>query len=232
MPRRRLSGGLAFANPLHGLANREPLHEVLESICDRRWLHDMDVDVLSSRLVSELGSNRRLVVALDGPGGAGKSTIARRLRETCNLISIVHGDDFYAPMEEHARRALTPEHGYMKYFDWVRMRSELLEPLSRGDRARYQRYDWGINQLAEWIDQPAEGIILIDGVYSFRPELRGFYGYSIFVDTPKGECLARLVKRGDADEWIRRWRAAEDYYLTHIDTASAVSVVVSGAGSA
>ena len=38
--------------------------------------------------------------------------------------------------------------------------------------ARYQRYDWGMNQLAEWIDQPAEGIILIDGVYSFRPELR------------------------------------------------------------
>ena len=192
----------------------------------------MDVNVLSSRLVSELGSNRYLVVALDGLGGAGKSTIARKLSERCNLISIVRGDDFYAPMEEHARRALTPECGYMRYFDWVRMRRELLEPLSRGDRARYQRYDWGIDQLAEWIDQPAEGIILIDGVYSFRPELRKFYGYSIFVDTPKAECLARLVKRGEnTGEWIRRWRAAEDYYLTHIDTASAVSIVVSGIGN-
>ena len=154
----------------------------------------MDVSGLSSRLVSELGSNRLLVVALDGPGGAGKSTIARKLSETCNLISIVHGDDFYAPMEEHTRSALTPKNGYMRYFDWARMRSELLEPLSRGDRARYRRYDWGINQLTEWIDQPAEGIVLIDGVYSFRPELRKFYGYSIFVDTPKAQCLARLVK--------------------------------------
>ena len=65
------------------------------------------------------------------------------------------------------------------------------------------------------------------------PEWRNLYGYSIFVDTPKAECLARLFKRGEnTGEWIRRWRAAEDYYLMHIDTVSAVSVVVSGIGNA
>ena len=52
----------------------------------------MDITVLSSRLVSALGSNGCLAVALDGPGGAGKSTLARKLRESCNLVSIVHGD--------------------------------------------------------------------------------------------------------------------------------------------
>ncbi len=189
----------------------------------------MDVSVLSSRLVSELGSKRCLVVALDGAGGAGKSTLAKRLSEACSLISVIHGDDFYAPLDENEREALTPESGYMRYFDWERMRDRLLEPLSNGDSAHYQRYDWGSNQLSEWIDQPAKGIILIDGVYSFRPELRVFYGYSIFVDTPRTECLTRLVKRGEnTGELIRRWRAAEDYYLTHITPASFVSIVVSG----
>lgn len=192
---------------------------------------NMDITVLASRLVSELGSNRCLVVALDGPGGAGKSTLAKRLGSVCGHISVVHGDDFYTPMDESERQTLTPEHGYMKYFDWERMRDELLEPLSNGNPARYQCYDWEKNQLAEWIDQPAKGIILVDGVYSFRPELREFYGYSIFVDTPKVECLARLARRGDTDESIRSWRTAEDYYLTHIDPASFVSIVVSGFGN-
>ena len=60
------------------------------------------------------------------------------------------------------------------------MREELLHPLSRGNLAQYQRYDWGLNHLADWIDVPAFGIVLVDGVYSYRPELRGLYDFSIF----------------------------------------------------
>ena len=89
------------------------------------WLN-MHVDGLSSLLTSELGSRQCLLVALDGPGGAGKSTLARALAEQSTFISIVQIDDFYAPMVESERETLTAEQGYEKYFDWVRMQEQLL----------------------------------------------------------------------------------------------------------
>ena len=188
----------------------------------------MDIKALSIRLVAELGSNPCLLVAIDGPGGAGKSMLAMNLGESCGLISAVQGDHFYTPMAADERAGLTAEEGYNRYFDWTRMRDQLLEPLSKGASARYQRYDWGLERLAEWTEQAAEGIVLVDGVYSFRPELRAFYGYSIFVNSPKAVCVARLRQRGDSEESIQMWRAAEDYYLTHTDPASAASIVVPG----
>ena len=168
------------------------------------------------------------MVAFDGPGGAGKSTLARALAEQSTLISIVQVDDFYAPMVESERETLTAEQGYEKYFDWVRMQEQLLLPLSKRHRARYQRYDWGHNQLAEWVERSAMGIVLVEGVYSFRPQLREFYDFSVFVDTPQSECIDRLIQRGDSRDWIRRWRAAEDYYLTNFNPAELVSVVIPG----
>ncbi len=189
----------------------------------------MDIDAISARLVSELGSKQSILVAIDGAGGSGKSTVARKLCASCGLISVVYGDDFYAPMDEDERAKLSAEEGYRGYFDWMRMRDEVLVPLSNDQRARYRRYQWESNHLGEWVTQRPEGIVLIEGVYSHRPELRRFYDFSVFVDTPRAECLNRLcIRGGNSYDSIRRWRAAEDYYLAHIDPASSVSLVVPG----
>ncbi len=132
-------------------------------------------------------------------------------------------------MDEVERAKLAAEEGYLRFFDWMRMRDEVLEPLSNSQPARYRRFQWESNQLGEWVTQPAQGIVLIEGVYSHRPELREFYDHSVFVDTPKAECLSRLrLRTENSDDAIRRWRAAEEYYFTHIDPASSVSMVVSG----
>ena len=190
----------------------------------------MDFTALSHLLMAELGAKTRALVALDGPGGCGKSTIARHLADDLSLrVSIVQGDDFYAPMAEDVRESLAADQGFERYFDWERMRDEVLAPLSEGNPARYRRYDWGRNELADWLELAPVGIVIVDGVYSFRPELRRFYDFAIWVDTPKKECLERLAQRGEnSGEWIRRWRDAEDYYVAQTDPVSAASAVVSG----
>lgn len=51
-------------------------------------------------------------------------------------------------------------------------------------------------------------------VYSARPQLAPHYDLALYVDTPRDVCLRRVRACGEnSEEWIRRWRAAEEHYL-------------------
>ena len=61
------------------------------------------------------------IVAVDGPGGAGKSTLAERLAAALENAPVVHTDDFASwdnPLDW-----------------WPRLLKDVLEPLSRRDRS-------------------------------------------------------------------------------------------------
>src|SRR5258707_10880678 len=113
----------------------------------------------------------RLFVAIDGGAGAGKSMLARGIRDQLGLVSVLRTDDFFRPLNEHQIARMAPEKLYELYFPWERMRDEALMPLRRGEPAKYRRYDWSTDRLQDWVTvEPAE-IVLVEGVYSSRPEL-------------------------------------------------------------
>jgi uridine kinase len=169
------------------------------------------------------------VVAVEGPSGAGKSTLARELVEAGDQTALIPGDDFYRVATEDERRAWTAEEGARKYFDWERLELEVLGPLSRTGRCRYQRYDWASGKLSEPVQLPNAHVVLIEGVYSFRPELRRYYDFSIMVDTPQAERLRRWKDRGDPEEQIERWNASEELYFQSTRPEDAAEMVISGA---
>jgi uridine kinase len=154
-----------------------------------------------------------ILIAIDGAGCVGKSTLASELAALVGG-EVVHFDDFYRVMESEARETLGALDGYQLYFDWQRLKSEVLSPLLEGKRADYGKYDWGLDRLSAPATIEPNGIVIIEGVYSFRPELRSYYTKSIFVEASSELRRSRAVARGqNSDEWIRRWMAAEDYYL-------------------
>jgi uridine kinase len=171
-----------------------------------------------------------VVAAIDGAGGAGKSTLAAAIRSALAIaVAIVPVDDFYRPLTDDQRMALDPRHGYESYFDWQRMRDQAVVPLRAGKPARYQRYDWSSDRLAEWIEIAPAPVVIVEGVYSSRPELRALIDLAIFVDTPREERERRMRSRGqNAGGWIERWMAAEDWYLEHIDPARHAGLVLTG----
>ncbi len=172
------------------------------------------------------------LVALDGPGGSGKSTLAAALAERCGA-TVVHGDDFYRPMAPDDRERLSPEQGYHQYFDWQRLRDEVLAPLAGGRDAAHRRYDWETGGLApDEVHRVARtGIVVVEGVYTARPELADHYDLLVFVDTPREVSLRRLRERGDDHgpvDWEARWRLAEEHYLRTTDPQRRAHLVVAG----
>jgi len=170
-----------------------------------------------------------IAVAIDGAGGAGKSTLAAGIRTKLGPASVIRVDDFYRPLHNDERAARDAEYGYRHYFDWEALRDQALIPLRAGRRIRYQPYDWTSGDLRGWVEVEPNAIILVEGVYSSRPELRDLIELAIFVDTPRTTRLARMKARAQNDaSWIERWMAAEDWYLEHIRPADAADLVVAG----
>lgn len=182
-----------------------------------RWSLDVterarDIAEALLRLPRTRGAAR--ILAVDGAGGSGKSTVGAAVAGLLDGAVVVHGDDFYRPMPERERERLDAEQGYHRYFDWERLRDQVLVPL-RADRAtRYQLYDWSTGLLGAWRQVPAGSVVIVEGVYSARPELTPYYDLTVYVDTPRDVCLRRVRARGEnSQDRITRWRAAEDHYL-------------------
>ena len=156
------------------------------------------------------------LVAVDGPGGAGKSTFAARLSLACGNVPVIHTDDFAS--------ADNPIHW------WPRLLEQVVEPLSRHEPARYQRYDWATTSLAEWhIVEPAP-VVIIEGVTAGRCEWRGHLTFVIWIDTPADLRLERALAR-DGSEAIGDWRvgmAAEDDHYADDPTREHADVVIDG----
>lgn len=177
-----------------------------------------------------------VLVAIDGPGGAGKSTLATAVAEAlggAERTTIVHVDDFYRPMAPEERLLLGPEEGYHRYFDWQRLRDQVLVPLVAGRAADYQRYDWATGAPApdELRHVPRSGTVIVEGVFTARPELAAYYDLTVSVETPRDTCLHRQYARGHdhgPGNWVDRWRAAEEHYLTTTCLGDRADLTVKG----
>jgi uridine kinase len=186
------------------------------------------------RSLQDRAQDRVIVVALDGHGGAGKSTLATAVADHVGA-AIVHVDDFYRDLPDADRIALTPAEGVDRYFDWERIREEALTILMRREQARFRCFDWvaGGGLTGAITVEPRE-IVLVEGVYSARPEFDDLIDLRVLVEVAKEERARRreerhrTVSRDDVSGLDARWGAAEDLYFRTIRPRDAFDLVVSG----
>jgi uridine kinase len=151
---------------------------------------------------------RPRLVAIDGPGAAGKSTLTARPTAS-GAGAVVHGDDFYTGNTQAGRIWAT-------HFDVERLRSEVLEPARRGERSiTYGKYDWAKGKLGDPVSLQVSGLIVVEGVYVAGPPMHDLYDVIVWVDCDRDERLRRGVARdGESmrSTWADVWMPEEDRY--------------------
>ncbi|GHH75891.1 hypothetical protein GCM10018793_20530 [Streptomyces sulfonofaciens] len=147
------------------------------------------------RLAPSLGPVR--LVAVDGHAGSGKSTFAGRLAAALGGAPVLALDDL-ATHEE--------------FFAWTgRMREQVIEPLGRGEPARYRPYDWRARRLGPARELPPAPVMIVEGVGAGRAALRPWLSCLLWMETPREESWRRGRRRdGPAlDAFWDGWTAAE-----------------------
>lgn len=168
------------------------------------------------------------IAAIEGPSGSGKSTLSRTLHGLLPGSQVIDLEHFYSDIGVDPPDGLSPEECYERHVDWRALDIQALRPLRRGEPGRYRTYDWIAEQRGDWVEVRPEGIVLVDGLYSMRPELADVYDLTVYVDTPPGERAARLARRPDNPVWVERWALGFDWYIDHLRVRERADVVVSG----
>jgi uridine kinase len=181
------------------------------------------VSVVGGWQASRSAITRPLVVAIDGHGASGKSTVARTL--TAEMpAALVHTDDFFRPTAEMGgvRQSIAD------YYDWQRLRAEALGPLFAGHSASFRRFDWDSSALGGLVTVASAELILLEGVFSAAPVLSDMVDRAIFVETPEPERIRRLRQLIAPEEWDDDWLAAERAYFCGTRPPSSFDLVVPG----
>lgn len=150
----------------------------------------------------------RVIVAVDGRDGAGKSEFADGLAEAFDELDIAafraSADGFHRPRAERYARGLASADGfYRDSYDYETMRRVLIDPFRDGAQTSattgFQLAAWDADRDApvesRWVTAPADAVLVIDGLFLLRPELRGLWDFSVWLDVPVEQAFARLAER-------------------------------------
>jgi uridine kinase len=172
--------------------------------------------------VNKLSRSKEVVlIAIDGVGGAGKTTLAELLKKELENSVIVQLDDFYSPT--------------LQATDLLRLKEQVLLPLHNHQEAKYQIYEWKADSFSDWHILKPEGIFIFEGVYALDKNIRDYYDLKVWVDYPADLGLKRGVTRDilrdgvdNTDKWKNIWMPLEEKYKNEQEPNKSADYIIDG----
>jgi len=154
-------------------------------------------------------------VAVDGPDCAGKTTLADQLAGRLSIPTVRTSIDGFHQARElrYQRGELSAPGYYLDSFDYPTLLDECLLPFLRAQsRVRTVAFDHRGDAAAGdgEVAVPARAVLVIDGVFLLRPELRDLWTLSVYLRVSPEETLRRAQRRdlelfGSTEEIRRRY---------------------------
>ena len=178
-------------------------------------------EIITSINSAERRSNYCRIIAIDGPAGAGKSTLALRIYKALDNpnTSIVHMDDIYAGWEDALTPTLTRT-----------LENNIAAPAFEGKSFEYRKFDWLNNRFGDHIRIHAPEILLLEGVGAGQKAIRKYLDQLIWMDIEPEIGLTRVLQRdGDYLETeMRIWQMRESEHFQRDNTRDCATIRIDG----
>jgi uridine kinase len=177
----------------------------------------------------------RVLVAIDGIDGAGKTVfaddLATLMREQSRAVFRASIDGFHRPRAfRYARGPESPEGFYRDSYDYATFRRVLVDPFRMGGSTAFVPAVFDVDRDAwvepVWLTGPADAVLIVDGIFLNRPELRSLWDFSVWLDTAPEVAAERMSRRDGSATVKPRYLDGRALYLAEADPVAAASVVI------
>lgn len=185
-------------------------------ICDA--IYDMQRDL------------KRVIIAIDGMSGAGKTHLANRLRQCFPQSDIIHMDDFYLPKAERTDERMAEPGGHM---DTERFTEEVATPIWKGLVPLYRKFDCKTQSYSPSVSCSKDATLcIVEGTYATHPNIPDVYDLRIFAEADQSICLDRIKERAASNKEVEMfettWIPRETQYFESFMTKELADLVYDG----
>ncbi|MEG0306992.1 MAG: uridine kinase [Clostridium sp.] len=172
-----------------------------------------------------LRANKTVTIAIEGPSGSGKSSLASIIKSIydCNVF---HMDDFFLSNDAKTKERLSEPGGNVDYF---RFKKEVSDNLKLDKPFRYQLFSCKLGELTDFVCVSPKNLNIIEGVYSLHPTFDNIYDLKIFLSIDEENQLNRILKRNGEfmlQRFKNEWIPLENNYFTKLNISSKCDLVI------
>lgn len=200
------------------------------------------IDKLADLIIRSRPPEGPMVVGVTGIDASGKSAmtamLAGELIRSELPVQIIQIDDFHRPRAERQYGDLPePDKYYENTFDFARLKTEILTPIR--DEGSLDVSITCLDLVADtWsVDRhfvvKEESIVLIDGLFLFRPEMSHFLDLIVFLDVTESTVLERANSRdvpvhglGIITKYETKYLPAQRKYLEDFPPETNADVII------